>query len=204
MVLDHLVIQSMDTSGRTVFNKKIASSNSTPFNREELNAILRFGAEELFKDDDENEEEPVCDIDEILKRAETREDAPSMAGEELLSAFKVASFSLEEDEDVSKLESITDENTKDWDEIIPEDFRNKVAEGERQKEMTDLYLPPVNAPLSQGGPGKGKLKNQDFSLNMTLVYHNCCISPFLIFLHTSFAHLAIIKDLVTPYFPGIL
>lgn len=25
MVLDHLVIQSMDTSGRTVFNKKIAS-----------------------------------------------------------------------------------------------------------------------------------------------------------------------------------
>lgn len=37
-----------------------------------------------------------------------------MAGEELLSAFKVASFTLEEDEEVSKLESITDENTKDW------------------------------------------------------------------------------------------
>ena len=37
-----------------------------------------------------------------------------MAGEELLSAFKVASFTLEEDEEVSKLDSITDENTKDW------------------------------------------------------------------------------------------
>lgn len=49
-----------------------------------------------------------------MKRAETREDAPSMAGEELLSAFKVASFTLEEDEEVSKLDSITDENTKDW------------------------------------------------------------------------------------------
>lgn len=28
------------------------------------------------------------------------------------------------------------------DEIIPEDFRNKVTEEERQKEMADLYLPP--------------------------------------------------------------
>lgn len=37
----------------------LPGSNSTPFNREELNAILKFGAEELFKDDDENEEEPV-------------------------------------------------------------------------------------------------------------------------------------------------
>ena len=36
-----------------------SDSNSTPFNRDELNAILKFGAEELFKDDDENEEEPL-------------------------------------------------------------------------------------------------------------------------------------------------
>lgn len=40
----------------------LPGSNSTPFNREELNAILKFGAEELFKDDDENEEEPVVSI----------------------------------------------------------------------------------------------------------------------------------------------
>lgn len=164
MVLDHLVIQSMDTSGRTVFNKKMSSSNSTPFNREELNAILKFGAEELFKDDDENEEEPVCDIDEILKRAETREDAPSLAGEELLSAFKVASFTLDEDEEVSKLDSIADENTKDWDEIIPEDFRSKVEEEERQKEMADLYLPPrKRKTMNQGGQredGKPRAKRK--------------------------------------------
>lgn len=37
-----------------------------------------------------------------------------MAGDELLSAFKVASFTLDEDEEVSKLDSIHDENTKDW------------------------------------------------------------------------------------------
>ncbi len=42
MVLDHLVIQSMDTSART-------TAGHNPFSSEELKAILKFGAEELFK-----------------------------------------------------------------------------------------------------------------------------------------------------------
>ena len=59
MVLDHLVIQRMDTTGRTVFDKKSGgSSSNVPYNKEELNQILKFGAEELFnKDDDEEEDE---------------------------------------------------------------------------------------------------------------------------------------------------
>lgn len=61
MVLDHLVIQRMDTTGRTVLNKRDASGTTAnnPFNKEDLNAILKFGAEELFKDDEENDEDPV-------------------------------------------------------------------------------------------------------------------------------------------------
>lgn len=61
MVLDHLVIQRMDTTGRTVLNKRDSSATTAnnPFNKEDLNAILKFGAEELFKDDDENDEDPV-------------------------------------------------------------------------------------------------------------------------------------------------
>lgn len=61
MVLDHLVIQRMDTTGRTVLNKRDASGTNAnnPFNKEDLNAILKFGAEELFKDDEENDEDPV-------------------------------------------------------------------------------------------------------------------------------------------------
>ena len=77
MVLDHLVIQRMDTTGRTVLDKT-SSTNTTPFNKEDLTAILKFGAEELFKDEDDRDEEPTCDIDEILQRAETRDDNPSM------------------------------------------------------------------------------------------------------------------------------
>lgn len=64
MVLDHLVIQRMDTTGRTVLNKRDSSATTAnnPFNKEDLNAILKFGAEELFKDDDENDEEPVVSV----------------------------------------------------------------------------------------------------------------------------------------------
>lgn len=58
MVLDHLVIQRMDTTGRTVLDKK-AASTTTPFNKDELSAILKFGAEELFKDEEDGDEEPM-------------------------------------------------------------------------------------------------------------------------------------------------
>ena len=61
----------------------------------ELSAILRFGAEELFKED-KNEEESKkrllsMDIDEILERAEKVEDkeAEEEQANELLSQFKV-------------------------------------------------------------------------------------------------------------------
>lgn len=59
MVLDHLVIQRMDTTGRTVLDKKSAGTNNNPFNKEDLNAILKFGAEDLFKDEEDGDEEPT-------------------------------------------------------------------------------------------------------------------------------------------------
>lgn len=147
MVLDHLVIQRMDTTGRTVLDRKAPSAaNSTPFNKEELNAILKFGAEELFKDDEDGEDEPACDIDEILRRAETRDEPAPMVGDELLSAFKVASFAIDEEEPLAmpskKSSADTEDETRDWDDIIPENFRKKVEDEQREKEMADLYLPP--------------------------------------------------------------
>ncbi|XP_043280167.1 chromodomain-helicase-DNA-binding protein 1 isoform X2 [Venturia canescens] len=144
MVLDHLVIQRMDTTGRTVLDKKSPGTNNNPFNKEDLNAILKFGAEELFKDEEDGDEEPTCDIDEILRRAETRDEAPATVGDELLSAFKVASFAAfeEEPEPLLAQTADNDDESKDWAEIIPENFRAKVEEHEKSKEMEDLYLPP--------------------------------------------------------------
>ncbi|XP_076760989.1 chromodomain-helicase-DNA-binding protein 1 isoform X3 [Xylocopa sonorina] len=143
MVLDHLVIQRMDTTGRTVLDKKNAGTNNNPFNKEDLNAILKFGAEDLFKDEEDGDEEPTCDIDEILRRAETRDEGPSTVGDELLSAFKVASFAaFEEESEPVNQPNDNDDESKDWAEIIPENFRKKVEEEEKSKEMEDLYLPP--------------------------------------------------------------
>ena len=139
MVLDHLVIQRMDTTGRTVLSKSGTTSSQTPFCKEELNAILKFGAEELFKEPDGEESElQEMDIDAILERAETREsESIGGAGEELLSQFNVANFATMEDDDTS-----LDEPGKDWDDIIPEKSRSKMEDEEKQREQLELYLPP--------------------------------------------------------------
>lgn len=88
-----------------------------------------------------------------------------MVGDELLSAFKVASFAaFDEDEEPSPVNVAADDESKDWDEIIPERLRKKVEEEERSKEMEDLYLPPrsrktlqqINQSESDGEEGRGK------------------------------------------------
>ncbi|KAM0867789.1 hypothetical protein ACQ4PT_041745 [Festuca glaucescens] len=102
MVLDHLVIQKLNAEGR--LEKKETKKGASMFDKNELSAILRFGAEELFKEEKTDEETKrkleSMDIDEILERAEKVETkaAEGEEGNELLSAFKVANFSSGEDD----------------------------------------------------------------------------------------------------------
>ncbi|XP_028561661.2 chromodomain-helicase-DNA-binding protein 2 isoform X9 [Podarcis muralis] len=140
MVLDHLVIQRMDTTGRTVLDNNSGRSNTNPFNKEELTAILKFGAEDLFKELEGEESEPQeMDIEEILRLAETREnEASTSATDELLSQFKVANFATMEEEEAE----LDEKSQKDWDDIIPEEQRKKVEEEERQKELEEIYMLP--------------------------------------------------------------
>ncbi|MEW5309897.1 MAG: hypothetical protein WDW38_001742 [Sanguina aurantia] len=130
MVLDHLVIQRMDTSGRTILDQGSAggvASAKALFGKEELAAILRFGAEELFKrDEQENAAQEKAmleeDIDAILDRAEVVDTAaiaessrPGGGAEggagggpgDLLNSFNVASFRGVEDD------------TAFWNKLIP-------------------------------------------------------------------------------------
>ncbi|TTF56870.1 Chromodomain-helicase-DNA-binding protein 2 [Bagarius yarrelli] len=146
MVLDHLVIQRMDTTGRTILDNNSGNSNSNPFNKEELAAILKFGAEDLFKEPEGEESEPQeMDIDEILRLAETREsDQGSSATDELLSQFKVANFTM--DEITPELE---EKPMRNWDEIIPEDQRRQLEEEKKQKEMEDIYMLPRSRSLNK-------------------------------------------------------
>ncbi|XP_010786108.1 chromodomain-helicase-DNA-binding protein 1-like [Notothenia coriiceps] len=81
------------------------------------------------------------DIDEILKRAETRDNdpGPSTVAEELLSQFKVANFSMMDEED---LDMDSERSQRSWDDIIPEEQRRRMEEEERQKELEEIYLLP--------------------------------------------------------------
>jgi hypothetical protein len=155
MVLDHLVIQRMDTTGRNAFqnlNNNTSTSSSTttdnrPLTKEELNTIIKFGAEDLFKENAPHEEGSVeeesqrIDIDEILRRAETRQDDDSSlrnSSEDLLSQFKIANIQTMED-DIIEPTAIVNRN-KSWNDIIPQSERQKFDD-ECLAELT-AALPP--------------------------------------------------------------
>lgn len=91
MVLDHLVIQRLGNK-----NLKTQQQKNETFSKTELAAILKFGAAELFKGEEQQTEE--VNLDQILERAEVRtEEDGEEGGGELLNSFKVASFA---DDDV--------------------------------------------------------------------------------------------------------
>ncbi|KAJ4756240.1 Chromodomain-helicase-DNA-binding protein 5 [Rhynchospora pubera] len=129
MVLDHLVIQKLNAEGR--LEKKENKKGNSMFDKNELSAILRFGAEELFKEEKNDEESKKrlesMDIDEILERAEKVEtkSAEGEAGSELLSAFKVANFGSAEDDATFWSRLIQPEPAEPADEILaPRAARN--------------------------------------------------------------------------------
>ncbi|XP_010732610.3 chromodomain-helicase-DNA-binding protein 2 isoform X2 [Larimichthys crocea] len=166
MVLDHLVIQRMDTTGRTVLDSNAGNTNSNPFNKEELTAILKFGAEELFKEAEGEESEPQeMDIDEILRLAETREsDQGSSATDELLSQFKVANFSSME-ESTAEFEG---RPIREWDDIIPEEQRRKIEEEEKQREMEDIFM----LPRSRSSNKRAQANDSDSDVGSKLKPHS--------------------------------
>ncbi|KAK6105519.1 SNF2 N-terminal domain family protein [Brugia pahangi] len=151
LVLDHLIIQRMDTTGRTVLSKTTVTNGTMPFDKQDLAMILKFGAEELFKEKEGEEQEPEVDIDNILQGAETRECDQQNSGSELLNAFRYADFSFDENKDVPSLNVTTAQTeinqkdlttSKSWDEIIPEVDRKKFADEERERAEKELFLGP--------------------------------------------------------------
>ncbi|CAB4278322.1 unnamed protein product [Prunus armeniaca] len=147
----------------------------------ELSAILRFGAEELFKEEKNDEESKKgllsMDIDEILERAEKVEEKEAEEdGNELLSAFKVANFGTAEDdgsfwsrwikpEAVSQAEEAlaprTKRNTKSYAEVAQPDRSNKRKKKESepqervQKRRKADYL-VSSAPMIDGASAQAR------------------------------------------------
>ncbi|KAF6775774.1 hypothetical protein AHF37_03202 [Paragonimus kellicotti] len=140
MVLDHLIIQRMDSAG----GKNSHGRKGDTAKGQLLTEILRYGAEGLFKQLDEDAAELEVDIDDILNRAETRDaDATAEANpaNALLSSFKVVALdTLDEDADSNQAPNIKPEVT--WDEIIPSELRGQLKAEEMQKTLIDLDLGP--------------------------------------------------------------
>ncbi|UZJ54627.1 hypothetical protein CBS101457_003947 [Exobasidium rhododendri] len=130
MVLEYAIIHQMDTSG-TNFAPKTAVQKSQNFSKDELSAILKFGAQSMFKSNEAEEGQQKkldeMDLDAILSNAEAHETevdptGASSGGEGFLQQFaQVQDFKA----DVS------------WDDIIPLEERLKVEEEERQKAVEE-------------------------------------------------------------------
>ena len=134
MVLDHLVIQTMDTTGRTVLGGGggAAGGASKMFSKDEFAQILKFGAEDLFKEDAEDRGAAALrtmqemTIDDILARAEhveQRADESTRGASDLLNSFNVATFRTAEDD------------TTFWNRLIQESERPKEAEEARNRRL---------------------------------------------------------------------
>jgi chromodomain-helicase-DNA-binding protein 1 len=146
MVLEYCVIKQMDTSGSSVLqqqqmmSKPISSSN--PFTKEELSAILRFGAMNMFKENENRPKLDDMDLDDILARAEHHETATDQSaadgGEEFLKQFQVTDY----------------EGLESWEDIIPEAERSKIVTEEAQEE--ELIWPRKRKVVSYDERGNGE------------------------------------------------
>jgi len=77
--------------------------------KQELDDILKFGTEELFKDDDEEgeggESRIVYDIkaiEKLLDRSQEGQEEKEVAMNEYLSSFKVATYTVTEGDEVCR------------------------------------------------------------------------------------------------------
>lgn len=132
LVLDHLVIQRLNKPQNTARNKL--------FNKNDLADILKFGAEELFKQEESDASKSLSletmDLDEILERAEPAMDS-EFEGDEFLSSFKIANFETSGDEEEPGEEDESKKKDEDfWQRIIPDEIKTDASKD------IPLYLPP--------------------------------------------------------------
>ncbi|KAI9033553.1 SNF2 family N-terminal domain-containing protein [Phycomyces nitens] len=168
MVLEYCIINQMDTSGLSLLpeNSLVTASGKPrelPFSKEEMSAVLKFGAQNMFQNTENTEKLTDMDLDDILARAEhteTLDRGESVGNEEFLAQFKVTDYGGT----ASDLR---------WDEIIPDEVRiEEEAElllKQQQQQQADLferaakknrrpYLEPLEESSSdeQGNSANGK------------------------------------------------
>ncbi|KAG0746730.1 hypothetical protein G6F60_008341 [Rhizopus arrhizus] len=136
MVLEYCIIKQMDTSGYSLLAEhslKTASGKNRdlPFQNQELSAILKFGAKNMFQSNEPTEQLNDMDLDDILARAEQTEtmdenDSTALGSEDFLAQFKITDYG-----------GTADDLT--WEDIIPQSEVQKVKDEQTQQEMEAMY-----------------------------------------------------------------
>ncbi|SAL99898.1 hypothetical protein, partial, partial [Absidia glauca] len=138
MVLEYCIIKQMDTSGLTLLPDNATTLTTAagkmrdlPFNKDEMSAILKFGAQNMFQTNEHTEQLNDLDLDDILARAEHTEtmdgvDDSALGSADFLAQFKISDYG-------------GSANDLSWDEIIPESERQHLAEQQQMEDDLALY-----------------------------------------------------------------
>ncbi|RCH93839.1 hypothetical protein CU098_000357, partial [Rhizopus stolonifer] len=145
MVLEYCIIKQMDTSGYSLLAEhslKTASGKNRelPFQNQELSAILKFGAKNMFQSNEANEQLNDMDLDDILARAEQTETmnendgSTALGSEDFLAQFKITDYGAMYSRAAKKgrvtyNESQADEGADEESEQVKETKKRKRASG---------------------------------------------------------------------------
>eukprot|EP01134_Creolimax_fragrantissima_P008587 CFRG8587T1 len=126
LVLDHVVIQSMDSSGHAIVGKA-AGGSSVPFDKSELSAMMKIGAESLYEEDGDTKATKTLeemDLDAILSRADVlAQEEDRSATADFLSQFNTVNFVMDQE--------------KEWEQIIPEHTLEKIVQEEETRRFEE-------------------------------------------------------------------
>jgi chromodomain-helicase-DNA-binding protein 1 len=127
MILEFAIINQTDTSGSHINGTSTPKEKSGDFSKEELSAILKFGAKTLYQSDEkaQNEKLDAMDLDDILNKADefdteatAQPGGTSSGGEAFLAQFAAIQDVKNDTDDLS------------WEDIIPVEERVKLDEEE--------------------------------------------------------------------------
>ncbi|ORX35357.1 putative transcription regulator [Kockovaella imperatae] len=131
MILEYAIINQMDTTGGHINGTSTPKDKNGDFSKDELSAILKFGAQSMFKTDDKDQSQKLdeMNLDDILTKADAfdTESAAQPGGTSLGGEGFLASFAAIQD-----VKNDMDEVS--WDDIIPVEERIKMDE-EQSREL---------------------------------------------------------------------
>ena len=167
MMLTHLVVRPG------------LGSRSAAMSKQELDDILRFGTEELFKDEEGKEDSAIHyddqAIEELLDRTKEGIEQKELWANEYLSSFKVASYvTREADEDEPETEILKQEvesaDPAYWEKLLrhhyeqqQEDLARTLGKGKRVRKQVN-YNDAMGAQEDQNWQDNLSEYNSDFSM----------------------------------------